>query len=79
MVRINNDLQIEQHEPHIKPGVNLGAPERLQFLLHTWHRLSYSCYRLGDIHEWGHVYILMILQCKCNVNDLFYHDLSLGL
>jgi len=33
--KTNNDLQnihiklkIEQHEPHLKPGVNAGAPER---------------------------------------------------
>jgi hypothetical protein len=37
--RTNNDLQnihiklkIKQHEPHLKPGVNSGAPDKLIFL-----------------------------------------------
>jgi hypothetical protein len=24
---LHTNLKIEQHEPHLKPGVNLGAPE----------------------------------------------------
>jgi hypothetical protein len=65
--RANNDLQsihiklqIEQHEHHLKPGVNLGV--------------SRSCSKHGTCrvtlvtnsvisHEWGQVYILMILRC----------------
>jgi hypothetical protein len=54
--RLNNDpqaphrkLDIEQHEPHQKPGVNSScASEEKQFLFHMWHPLFYSCYITGD-------------------------------
>ena len=39
--RMKNDIQsihiklkFEQDEPHLKPGMNSGAPEETQFLLH---------------------------------------------
>jgi hypothetical protein len=53
--RLNNDpqthrkLDIEQHEPHQKPGVNSScASEGKQFLFHMWHPLFYYCYIPGD-------------------------------
>jgi len=38
------DQIIEQHEPHEKPGVILGAPEGNLILLLQLKPLYYSCY-----------------------------------
>ena len=45
---IYRKLKIERHEPHLKPGVNSGAPESKQFLLHIWYSLCYSLNKHGD-------------------------------
>jgi hypothetical protein len=45
---LHRKLKIERHEPHLKPGVNSGAPEGKQFLLHIWYSLCYSLNKLGD-------------------------------
>jgi hypothetical protein len=31
---LHKKLKIEQHKPHLKPGVNSGPPEGNNFLLH---------------------------------------------
>ena len=46
-------LQIEQHEPHWKPRVDPGAPERLR----VWHSSWNSDHKEGGIsHEYDYDY-----------------------
>ena len=45
---LHRKLKFEQHESHLKPGVNSCALEGTQFLLHQWHPSCYSYYISSD-------------------------------
>ena len=73
--RTNNDLQnihiklkIEQHEPHSKPGVNVGATDGKKFLLQVRSNISIFCtvglfiYILSKAHQG--LCCIVILTCR---------------